>query len=253
MNSAHSTRASTISSSGTTATLRPFTKRWPRLLPAAIPRSASRASPGPFTTQPITAICKGSFLSSNAFIALLATSITSTSALPQLGHAMRSTFLRSRNPSASSNWRPARASSTGSAVRLYRMVSPIPSKRSVAIPAVAFTKPAGGGPASVTPKCKGMSVASASILYASTMRGTLLAFTEILMRLKSTSWKYAISCMADSTIAAAVSPPYLSYNAGSSDPPFTPIRMGKFLSRASDATALMCSGLRMLPGFKRKP
>ena len=33
----------------------PFTIRNPWPLPAAIPRSASRASPGPFTTQPMTA------------------------------------------------------------------------------------------------------------------------------------------------------------------------------------------------------
>ena len=46
----------------------------------------------------------------------LATSITSISARPHDGQAMRSTFLRSRRPSASSSWRPARASSTGSAV-----------------------------------------------------------------------------------------------------------------------------------------
>ena len=37
---------------------------------------------------------------------------------PQLGQAIKSTFLRSRKPSDSSNCRPARASSTGSAVRL---------------------------------------------------------------------------------------------------------------------------------------
>ena len=52
---AHSTSASTISSSGTTFTTLPLTNRWPRLRPAAMPRSASRASPGPFTTQPMTA------------------------------------------------------------------------------------------------------------------------------------------------------------------------------------------------------
>ena len=138
-------------------------------------------------------------------------------------------------------------------MRLYRIVSPMPSSKSVEIPAVAFTKPAGGGPASVTPRCNGYDTASASKRYACTISGTLLAFTEILMRSKSTSLKYAISCNADSTIASAVRPPYFSYSAGSSDPPFTPIRIGRLRSRASDATALMCSGLRMLPGFNRNP
>ena len=40
--------------------------------------------------------------------------------------------------------------------------SPIPSARSVASPAVDFTSPAGGGPASVTPRWSGWSVTSAS-------------------------------------------------------------------------------------------
>ena len=48
-------------------------------------------------------------------------------------------------------------------------------------------------------------------------------------------------------------PPCFSYSAGSSDPPLTPIRMGMFRSFASAATALMCSGLRMLPGLSRRP
>ena len=147
--------ASTISDSGTTATLRPLTNKWPRLLPAAIPRSASRASPGPLTTQPMTAICNGIFLSANAACARLATSMTSISARPQLGHAIKSTFLRSRKPSDSSNCLPARASSTGSAVRLYRIVSPMPSMSNVEIPAVALISPPGSGPASVTPRCNG--------------------------------------------------------------------------------------------------
>ena len=72
--------------------------------------------------------------------------MTSISARPQLGQAMRSSPLRSRRPRASSSWRPARASSTGSAVSEYRMVSPIPSASRVAMPAVPFNSPAGGGP-----------------------------------------------------------------------------------------------------------
>ena len=57
------------------------------------------------------------------------------------------------------------------------------------MPAVALTRPAGGGPASVTPRCSGWSVTSESWRYASTISGTLDAFTEILTRSKSTSWK----------------------------------------------------------------
>ena len=74
--------------------------------PAAMPRSASRASPGPLTTQPMTATCSGMLRSSSAAWASLATAITSTSARPQLGHAIRSRPLRSRRPSVSSSCRP---------------------------------------------------------------------------------------------------------------------------------------------------
>ena len=56
----------------------------------------------------------------------------------------------------------ARASSTGSAVSEYRMVSPMPSASRLAMPAVALIRPSGIGPASVTPRCSGCSVTSAS-------------------------------------------------------------------------------------------
>ena len=83
MNSAHSTRVSTISSSGTTITFWPFTNRWPRLFPAAMPRSASRASPGPLTTHPMTATCSGiSRVAERRHRVLFGDRDTSTSARP---------------------------------------------------------------------------------------------------------------------------------------------------------------------------
>ena len=126
-----------------------------------MPRSAWRASPGPFTTQPMTATWSGIWRDSKASMACEAMENTSTSARPQLGQAIRSTLRRSRRPIASSNCRPARASSTGSAVSEYLMVSPIPSASRAAMPAVDLTSPTGGGPASVTPRCSGWSVTSA--------------------------------------------------------------------------------------------
>src|SRR5581483_5114975 len=59
MRMACSTRVSTISASGTVFTTSPLTKICPLPLPDATPRSASRASPGPFTTQPMTATRSG--------------------------------------------------------------------------------------------------------------------------------------------------------------------------------------------------
>ena len=69
------------------------------------------------------------------------------------------------------------------------MVSPMPSASSVAMPAVAFTRPPGSGPASVTPRCSGWSVTSASWRYASIMSITFDAFTEIFTSSKPTSAK----------------------------------------------------------------
>ena len=57
------------------------------------------------------------------------------------------------------------------------------------MPAVALISPAGGGPASVTPRCNGWSVTSDSCRYASTINGTLDALTEILIASKPTSSK----------------------------------------------------------------
>ena len=110
MNSAHSTRESTISASGTTAMLRPFHEQ----MTSACCRRRSPGSSPPRLARAIddaahSSNWRGSCRSPKASIAHLATSITSISARPHEGQAMRSTFLRSRNPSDSSSWRPSRA------------------------------------------------------------------------------------------------------------------------------------------------
>src|SRR5699024_2609227 len=56
---ASSMRVSTIWDSGTVLMTSPLTKICPLPLPEATPRSASRASPGPLTTQPMTATRRG--------------------------------------------------------------------------------------------------------------------------------------------------------------------------------------------------
>ena len=61
---ASSISVSTICDSGTVLMTSPLTKIWPLPLPEATPRSASRASPGPFTTQPITATRSGTSMPS---------------------------------------------------------------------------------------------------------------------------------------------------------------------------------------------
>ena len=62
---ASSMRVSTIWLSGTVLMTSPLTKIWPLPLPEATPRSASRASPGPLTTQPMTATRSGTVMPSS--------------------------------------------------------------------------------------------------------------------------------------------------------------------------------------------
>ena len=162
MNSAHSTSASTISSSGTTATFVPLTNRWPRLLPAAMPRSASRASPGPLTTQPITATCSGISRSPNA----------SCASLGDLDHV-------DLGPAARRAGDEVDVLALAQAHRLEqlatgaRLLDRIGGERVADGVADALgqqrgdaggglDRPAGGGPASVTPRCSGWSVTSDS-------------------------------------------------------------------------------------------
>ncbi|GIU89458.1 MAG: hypothetical protein KatS3mg010_0557 [Acidimicrobiia bacterium] len=92
---------------------------------------------------------------------------------------------------------------------------------------------------------------SASSRYASIIRRTLEAFTEIFTSSKPTSRNRSSSCIADATSASGVTPPWRRAISGSSDPAFTPIRIGRPRAFASRATSWMCVGLRMLPGFSR--
>ena len=104
----------TNSDSGILSTTSPFTMRKPCPLPAAMPRSASRASPGPFTTQPMTATRIGAFRpsrSSASFTCFVSPS-TSTSARPHDGQATRSSP-RFRKPSDCRIAFPTLTSSTG--------------------------------------------------------------------------------------------------------------------------------------------
>ena len=121
-----------------------------------MPTSASRASPGPFTTQPITATRIGTvnFSRSIAMFTFCVSSRTFTSARPHEGQATRSRP-RFRSPNDRRMIVPALTSSTGSSVSDTRIVSPIPSARSVPIPTALFRPPMGIGPASVTPRCSG--------------------------------------------------------------------------------------------------
>ena len=126
----------------------------PSPLPPAIPISASLASPGPLTTQPITATLIFLLQFKSLFSTSSAMDIKSIFVLPQVGQDTNSipsfTYPRDLNISF-----PILISSSGSPVIDTLIVSPIPSASRVPIPTLDFIVPLNVVPASVTPKCKG--------------------------------------------------------------------------------------------------
>ena len=76
--------------------------------------------------------------------------------------------------------------------------------------------------------------------------------TEILISEKPCSSKSDASQIADSTNASGVALPYLANKRGSSEPAFTPIRIGIPASPAALATSFtLSSNCLMLPGLTR--
>ena len=76
-----------ISDSGQVRTISPLAKMTPLPRPPATPMSASRDSPGPLTTQPITATLIGLLIRSRYFSTRSASAIRSISTRPQVGQA----------------------------------------------------------------------------------------------------------------------------------------------------------------------
>src|SRR6185369_9270834 len=86
-----STSASARSASGTLRTISPWLNNSPSPLPPAILKSASRASPGPFTTQPMTATVKGASTPRRRCSTSSATRIRFIWHLPQVGQETKFT------------------------------------------------------------------------------------------------------------------------------------------------------------------
>ncbi len=79
-----------------------------------------------------------------------------------------------------------------------------------------------------------------------------MCFTEILMSWNPCSSNSEHSHNADSTSASGVALPYFSSSRRSSEPAFTPIRIGTPASPAAFAISLtLSSNCRMFPGFTR--
>src|SRR5688572_18514089 len=146
--------AVTISFSGTLRITSPPLKMSPIPRPPATPMSAARASPGPLTSHPITAMWISSLRVRNSSSTSLASFTRSTSARPHDGH---DTNVRPplRSPSDFRISMPTRTSSVGSADRDTRIVSPMPCERTAPRPTADLMVPTPGVPASVTPRWNG--------------------------------------------------------------------------------------------------
>lgn len=118
------------------------------------PTSACRASPGPLTTQPMTAIFTWARISRNSFSTALASSMEFTVVRPQVGQEITS-IPRPYRSSERNRIFAVSTSSMGSAVSDTRIVSPMPSKSNAPMPMEDFTVPDRNVPASVTPRCRG--------------------------------------------------------------------------------------------------
>src|SRR6202011_4223327 len=118
------------------------------------PTSAILDSPGPLTTQPITATLTGAVYSLAMASTMRASSTTSISARPHDGQAVMSKPF-SRSPSAVRMPQATGTSSTGSAASETRSVSPMPSNSRTPSPMDDLIVPASGNPASVTPRWSG--------------------------------------------------------------------------------------------------
>ena len=99
--------------------------------------SASRPSPGPLTAQPITAILIGAQMPETAFFNLLRQRQQIDLAAPA-GRAGDHFRAVARAPTARRMSSPAVTSSTGSAARDTRIVSPIPMAKQTANPSGAL-------------------------------------------------------------------------------------------------------------------
>ncbi len=170
---------------------------------------------------------------------------------PHVGHAI-STGPRSRSWSA---LRISHATLTSSSAwkvdSEIRIVSPIPSASSVPKPTADFSEPDHFVPASVTPRCSGYGIRSASNRLAAIVLGTEVDFIETL---KSSNFSRSISSTV-STAAVTSASTGLSYSSWrrclGSDPELTPTRRGVPSCEARAVTCATLSGPPMLPGFRR--
>ena len=146
-------RLSSTSDSGTFLIIFPFLNIRAHPSPPAMPISASLASPGPLTAQPMTATFSGLLQEASRSSTAFAREMRSILVLPQVGQ--ETSFTPPRFPIQRRMSLAASISLTGSSVRETRIVSPIPSHKSEPIPTADLMSPIRSVPASVTPRWSG--------------------------------------------------------------------------------------------------
>ena len=124
-----------------------------RQAPFAATSGRACASPGPFTTQPITAIFSG--VRRCAVSARTRATMPATSMQVRLQVGQEITSTPARRPSARRISIAASGSGSGEPVSDTRTVSPMPSSSSAPMPMALLVLPMPGVPASVTPTCSG--------------------------------------------------------------------------------------------------
>ena len=142
-------------------------------------------------------------------------------------------------------------SSSGDPVNDTRIVSPIPCPRISPRPTEDFILPANNVPASVIPTCNGyghfLAISSCAFTHIITSEDLILT-TRLLYPISSIS---CILSRALSTSPSAVTPWYFSTRCFSSDPLFTPTRIGTPYSFAFSTTARTLCSSPILPGLIR--
>ena len=129
--------------------------------PPVKPMSVISASPGPFTTQPMIESDSEVVMWASRSSSAATVVITSKPCRAQDGQEMMVTP-RWRRPSDLRISNPTLTSSTGSAERETRIVSPMPDHKRLPKPIADLTVPETRPPASVMPRWIGASVTSAS-------------------------------------------------------------------------------------------
>jgi hypothetical protein len=132
-----------------------------------------------------------------------------------------------------------------------RMVSPMPSASSVPSPTALFSEPDHFVPASVTPRCSGYGILSASRRFDAIVFGTDVDFIDTL-KSENASRSMSSTISVAAVTSADTGSSYSSWRrCAGSEPELTPTRSGVPSALARSTTSPTLSWPPMLPGLMR--